>query len=51
VCFLVKSQNQGRQFISGLMSKPVATAFWLSLKIKVVEGFSVCATKSTGTFW
>jgi hypothetical protein len=36
---------------SGLTSKPVATVFWLSLKTKVMEGFSVWASKPAATVW
>jgi hypothetical protein len=36
---------------SGLVSKPVATVSWLSLKTKVVKGFLVWASKLTVTVW
>jgi hypothetical protein len=59
--FLVEPQNQGLRFVSGLALKPVVTVFsglaskpvmtvsWLSLKIKVVEGFHVWTLKQTAT--
>jgi hypothetical protein len=61
VSFLIEPQNQGRQFVSdlkttvavfsGLTSKQVATVSWLSLKTKVVEGFSIWASKPVATVW
>jgi hypothetical protein len=39
--FLVEPQNQGRRFLSGLASKPLGWVSWLSLKTKVVEGFTI----------
>jgi hypothetical protein len=36
---------------SGLASKSVAMVSWLSLKTKVVDGFSVCASKPTAMVW
>jgi hypothetical protein len=36
---------------SGLVSKSVVTVSWLSLKIKVVEGFLVLASKPVPTVW
>jgi hypothetical protein len=36
---------------SSLALKPVTTVSWLSLKSKVVEGFSVWASKPTVTVW
>jgi hypothetical protein len=36
---------------SGLASKPVVTVSWLSLKTKVVEGFSVWVSKPVATVW
>jgi hypothetical protein len=59
--FLVEPQNQGLRFVSGLALKPVVTVFsglaskpvvtvsWLSLKIKVVQGFPVWTLKPTTT--
>jgi hypothetical protein len=34
---------------SGLASKPVVTVSWLSLKTKVVQGFSVWVSKLAAT--
>jgi hypothetical protein len=36
---------------SGLTSKPVATVSWLSLKTKVMHGFSGCVLKSAAMVW
>jgi hypothetical protein len=41
----------GGSGFSGLALKPVATVSWLSLKTKVVEGFSVWTLKPTATVW
>jgi hypothetical protein len=41
----------GGDGFSGLASKPVAMVSWLSLKTKVVEGFSVWASKPTTMVW
>jgi hypothetical protein len=42
VCQWFDLKTTGTVF-SGFASKSVATVSWLSLKIKVVEGFPVCA--------
>jgi hypothetical protein len=62
VGFLVEPQNQGRRFVSDLASKPLKRFLpvwpqnrwwvsWLSLKTKVVEGFSVWASKPAALVW
>jgi hypothetical protein len=61
--FLVEPQNQGRRFVSSLVSKPLGrlvsglaskpvTIFSSDLASKlVVEGFSVWASKLAATVW
>jgi hypothetical protein len=62
VDFLVEPQNQGQWFVSGLTSKPVerflrfglktgGDSFLVGLKTKVLEGFSVWASKPATTVW
>jgi hypothetical protein len=50
VCHRFDLKTTGIVFF-GLNSKPVATVSWLSLKIKVVEGFSILASKTATTVW
>jgi hypothetical protein len=47
---MVCHQNHWNGF-SGLTLKPVTMFSWLSLKTKLVEGFSVWASKPTDTVW
>jgi hypothetical protein len=47
---VVWPQNHWDDFF-GLGSKLVATVSWLSIKIKVVEGFSIWASKPVATVW
>jgi hypothetical protein len=47
--FLWFGFKTGGDGLSGLASKPVVMVSWLSLKIKVVEGFPVYASKPIAT--
>jgi hypothetical protein len=47
--FLRFDLKTGGDGLSDLTSKPVATIFWLSLKIKVVVGFPIWVSKSVVT--
>jgi hypothetical protein len=47
--FLRFDLKTGGDGLSDLTSKPVATIFWLSLKIKVVVGFPIWVSKSVAT--
>jgi hypothetical protein len=49
--FLRFGIKTGGDDFSDLTSKSVATVSWLSIKIKVVEGFPVWASKPAATVW
>jgi hypothetical protein len=50
-CFLRFGHKTGGNGFSSLASKSVATVSYLSLKIKVVEGFPVWVSKSAAIIW
>jgi hypothetical protein len=50
-CFLRFGHKTGGNVFSSLASKSVATVSYLSLKIKVVEGFPVWVSKSAAIIW
>jgi hypothetical protein len=47
--FMVEPQNQSRQFVSGLTSKPLGHLIWFSLKTDC-DGFSRFGLKIGGGF-
>jgi hypothetical protein len=48
VCFLVESQNQGRQFVSGLALKPLGRVFWFGPQNRQLQ-FGDLGLKFTAT--
>jgi hypothetical protein len=49
--FLIEPQNQGRRFVSGLASKPVATVSPNLVSKPVVSGFPLWALKPAAKVW